>query len=314
MTQINVAVIGTGAMARAHAKAFKDINEVELVGVMGRDIGKLNSFGDDFRIDLRTDSINDLYKKTKADILVVAVSELSAKSILSEAAGYPWKILAEKPTGISLEEAYLLKSVFRNNPENLLVGLNRRHYSSTRLIQQEIEKTQTVRYIEILDQEDPLKALAAGRPQAVTDNWMFANSIHLVDYFTVFARGELSSITKHIEYLSKESYVINAHLTFDSGDIGQYSAVWNGPGPWSFSCTTSRERWEARPLELAQRRDGQHQVETFAIDEWDEKFKPGLRLQAQEVINEITNGYSQMPKLSDSIRSMELVAKIYDRG
>jgi predicted dehydrogenase len=301
-------------MARAHAEAFNDIAEVELAGVMGRDIEQLDSFGNDFKISVRTDSINELYFKSKADILVVAVSELSAKHILQEAAEYPWKILAEKPTGITLHEAYELQSIFRGFPEKLLVGFNRRHYSSTRQIQQGLEHSQSARYIEIVDQEDPIAALASGRPKKVTDNWMFANSIHLIDYFTFFGRGEVTSISKQITYLSKESYVLNARLSYSSGDSGQYTAVWNAPGPWSFSCLTYEERWEARPLEVARKRDREHREEILPIHDWDLKFKPGLRLQAEEVINEITNGFSQMPQLTDSIKSMELVAKIYDRG
>jgi molybdopterin-guanine dinucleotide biosynthesis protein A len=52
------------------------------------------------------------------------------------------------------------------------------------------------RLIQIFDQEDLDEAMADGHPQNVLDDWMYANSIHLVDLFRVFARGKILSIKK----------------------------------------------------------------------------------------------------------------------
>lgn len=310
-----VAFIGTGAMARAHAEAFQDIPNVELVGAMGRNLENLSSFTSQFNIPIMADTVGQLYRQTNADLVVVAVSELSAKTLIEAAAQYSWDILAEKPTGINLNEAYNLRIALGGATEKLFVGFNRRHYSSTRQMFDSINSIENgVRYIEVCDQEHPLNAETAGRPKQVTENWMFANSIHLIDYFNLFARGEISSLTRRITELSSNSFVLNAEMGFESGDVGYYTAVWNAPGPWGFKCWAGNTFWESRPLERAISRTGDGPEVELKVHEWDIRFKPGIRMQAEEVIHHIENGTSKVPKLSDSIKTMEIVDRIYNMG
>lgn len=314
---VGVAFIGAGAMADAHALAFQDINNVELVGICARNEERRSRFASKFGIKVETATVSELFELTRADLVVIAVSELAATEIITDASEHPWLILAEKPAGITLGEANELAEIFKYRPEQLRIGYNRRHYSSTRLVLNELNAAgDGPRYIEIRDQESPLLAINQGRPKRVTDNWMFANSIHLVDYFNVFARGELTQISRKITSLDADSYVLNAELSFDSGDSGSYSAIWNAPGPWSFGCWANDMHWEARPLEQIVRRvfGGPPAGEKIEADRWDNAFKPGIRMQAEKAIQEVVSGGSGLPTILDSLKSMSLVSAIYERG
>ncbi len=76
-----------------------------------------------------------------------------------------------------------------------------------------------------------------------------------------------------------------AKIAFDSGDVGLYEGIWNGPGPWACTVTTPRRRWEMRPLEKAVFQNaGERKLNPVEPHAWDGAFKPGSRLQAERVV------------------------------
>ena len=105
MDVIKVVIMGAGYMAREHAKAISDIDGVSIVGAMGRSRAKSAiTFCSEFGIDVYAETLAELYEKTQADALVIAVNELSSPAIVMEALNFPWIILAEKPISLNLEE------------------------------------------------------------------------------------------------------------------------------------------------------------------------------------------------------------------
>jgi hypothetical protein len=123
----------------------------------------------------------------------------------------------------------------------------------------------------------------------------------------------LLNISHEVEWNSSNPFYILAKLEYDSGDIGIYEAIWNAPSPWSVNIITKEKRFEMSPLEkISTQNYGSRSKIELAIDEWDIKFKPGLRLQAQILINSLNkNESSSLPTLSDSIKTMTLINKIY---
>ena len=57
---------------------------------------------------------------------------------------------------------------------------------------------------------------------------MYANSIHLIDNFTHFRRGAITDVTVTSPWVQDAPGTVLATIHYDSGDIGQYQAVWNG--------------------------------------------------------------------------------------
>jgi predicted dehydrogenase len=310
----SVAFVGAGNMTTEHLKSFKDIIDVDLVGIYSRTKSKSIGLANTYGIMHVYDSITEMFLNGKPDLVVISVPELALNGVVREAFQFSWTCLIEKPAGYNLADAKEILELANKNSSKVFVALNRRHYSSTLEVQKLISESNEPRVIIIQDQEDPKSALVAGQPELVTKNWMYANSIHIIDYFQIFARGELVN-TEIIEpYNPNSPFFVHAKLTFKSGDIGIYQAFWNAPGPWSVVVNTQSKRYEMKPLEKSfiQEYRNRNLVE-LPVNSWDLEFKPGLRRQAQEVVNSILihEYVSDLPTLEEAFMAMKITHSIY---
>lgn len=309
---IKVVIIGAGYMAREHARAISNIDGVCIVGAMGRNKTKIQSFCGDFSIDVCAETVSELYKKTQANALVIAVNELSSPAIVMEALNFPWIILSEKPVSLDLEEAQQIEKKRMALKRKLFVAMNRRHYGSTIAARELLDSDNNTRVVEIHDQENTLAALASGSPKEVVSKWMVANSIHLIDYFSVFCRGKLCNL-QFIEKLNtKKPFLTMAILRFDSGDLGIYTAFWNAPGPWSVKITTREQLLEMRPLEgLEQQVFPEKSKNRISLPAVDKEYKPGIYRQAEQLIAATKSQDHSLPSLIDYLETHKLVEKLY---
>ena len=309
---VNVAIVGAGYMAKEHIRAFKDIPNVTVSGITSRTRSRAEALASEFRIGGIFNSIPEMYEKAPADLVIVAVPELETNAICRACFEFPWYALVEKPVGYNLADAEEIESQARAARARVFVALNRRNYSSTITALHDLQTIEGRRFIHVQDQEDQIRALEAGQPKNVVDNWMFANSIHIIDYLVIFGRGNVVKVNKIMPWDPKHPWLVLAQIEYDSGDIGYYEAVWNSPGPWSASILTTDKRWELRPLEKASYQSaGQRTLETVVIHEWDQLFKPGLRRQADLAIQEVRGQKTSLPTLQEALRTMNLIQEIY---
>lgn len=310
-----VAFIGAGYMCSEHLKAFKNVPGVQLAGIQSRTKDRAAKLAQEFSVPLVCDSVAELYDKTKADLVVVSVPELSVREVCLDAFQHPWTSLIEKPAGYDLADAQRILANATALKRQAFVALNRRHHSSTRLVLADLAQQKGARLIHVYDQEDQIAARKAGQPELVVQNWMYANSIHMIDYFSILGRGNIISVDPIVPWSPQNPSFVIAKISYDSGDIGIYEAVWNGPGPWAISVTTQEKRWEMRPLEQASSQPyGSRKLEPASIHEWDTAFKPGLRVQAEEAVKAAKRKPNGLPSLEDAMKSMKLAAEIYGLG
>lgn len=311
MKKWKVAIVGAGYMAQEHAKALSSIDAVELVGVCGRTRRRAEALAAAHGVPAYQ-SVAKMFADTKADAVVVAVNELSMPDVCAECFEFPWVCLLEKPVGVDLATARRIRDQGRHADVRAFVALNRRSYSAARQALRELECDDSPRLISVLDQESQDAARAAGQPEEVVRNWMYANSIHLIDYFSFMARGDVVSIEHGARWTPGAPRFVAATIGFSSGDVGVYQAVWNAPGPWSVTITNSNVRLEMRPVErLAIQRLGERRLTDIEPEVIDTEYKPGLRYQAEQLIAILEGRKTSLATLDDSMRSMELCAQIY---
>ena len=308
-----VAFVGAGNMAAAHIRVFRDIPGVELSGIFSRTTSRAESLAKELEVGVVCTSIPELYEKTKANLVVIAVPELSVRAVAQECFTYPWACLIEKPAGYNVADAEAITASARSAGSRAFVALNRRHYSSTRVVLQDLASNIGPRFIHVQDQEDIIGALKSGQPKLVVENWMYANSIHLIDYFSILGRGKVTEVEPFVRWNPDEPGFVAAKILFESGDIGLYQAVWNAPSPWAVAVTTHAKRWEMRPLEQAAfQLYGQRKLEPVASHEWDQEFKPGLRRQAELAVRAAMGAATpELPTLEEALASMRLAQAIY---
>jgi len=299
-------------MAREHLRAFGAIPYVSLTGIHSRTRSKAEQLAAEFNVSTVSDSIAELYEASQADLVVVAVSETDVESVGMECFEFPWAVLLEKPPGLDVAEAERMNSAANDRGRMALVALNRRFLSSTMTVLADLESMEGRRHIRVQDQEDEAQAKTIGHPPAVIENWMYANSIHLIDFFSLFGRGNITRVSPVLCWDPDEPRLVAATIEFDSGDTGLYEAVWNAPGPWSVSVTTSEKRWELKPLEIASfQLAGQRQSVSVPMHQRDEDFKPGFKLQAESAVAAAMGEPSDCPTLADGLKTMRLIQSIY---
>ena len=257
-------------------------------------------------------SVTELHDITKADLVVVTVPELAMNAVSRACFEYPWTILLEKPAGYNFADAVDIEAAARSRNCRVFVAFNRRYYSSTQTVLSDLKKLTGQRFIRVQDQQDQMSALQAGQPKTVVDNWMYANSIHVIDYFLMLGRGKICAVESIIPWNPDEPRYVLAKVSFDSGDVGLYEGIWSGPGPWAVSVNTLDKRWEMRPLEQATFQiAGQRKIKVVESHPWDTKFKPGLRLQAEKAVAAAKGDVNDLPTLQNAKGSVRLVKDIF---
>lgn len=307
---LSVSFIGAGGMFREHAKAFAAIDGVVLGGIHSRTRGRAEAAAAEFGIAVVAESIDELFERTRSQVVVVAVPELSLESVASQAFRYDWTCLLEKPAGYNLEQAEAIAAAATG--KRVYVALNRRFNSSTHSVLAGLTDAGGARFVNAYDQQSVADALAIGHPPAVAANFMYANSIHVIDLIRVFGRGGMRSVRPVVPYDPDRPGVVVARIEFDSGDLALYQGIWDGPGPWSLTVTTPRARWELRPLERASvQRKGERALTPIDPDPADTKFKAGFLRQAEQVVAAVRGASSSAPTIHDALESMRLVGAIF---
>lgn len=311
---VRVGLVGTGYMAREHMRAFSQVASV--VGVVGRTSVSARRFAEETSIDSSFDSIPRLLDECQPDLLVVAVPELVLPSVMSSALAQPIALLVEKPIGKDLAVAEKLTQRVNELGAPAYVALNRRHYASTQRVVEALGASSgSARMVQVLDQEDQRAARLAGQPEDVVTNWMFANSIHLVDLMRFLCRGTVESVQVLSHWRPDSPALVAGLVEFSSGDMAIYEAMWNRPGPWSCAVTTQSSRLEMRPLErLSTQADGDRTAHSVDLGDSDLQFKPGLLNQAEQAVRMVSGQSHSLPDFNDALESMRLVAALYGLG
>jgi predicted dehydrogenase len=307
-----VAIIGAGAMAHEHLRAFQDVPGVEIAGLYSRTRSRAASLASMHGVTVVCASVAELYERTRAELVVVAVNVSELAVVTCACLEFPWTVLTEKPIGYNLEEAQTVQRVAESKQRRVLVALNRRFLSSTRAALADLKLRDGPRYIRVQDQQSLDQAAASGHPRIVLDNWMYANSIHVIDYLRTFGRGPVKNITPIVPWNPDDPRIVLAKIEFQSGDLGLYEGIWDGPGPWSVSISTADTRWQLCPLERAgfQTR-GERGLQPIEPSRWDQDFKPGFRLQAEMAVNATLGKPSSAPLLDDAMETMKIIDGIF---
>lgn len=317
MNQTKVAFVGAGYMASEHARAFKALDGVVMAGVASRSAQRAEVLARQYAMPV-FGSVDELFAETEANIVVVAVNEMQMREVAIKCFSFPWTVMLEKPAGYDLNDAReIIRSARQAGALNrIYVALNRRGYSSVQKAKDVLRDCEGPRFIRVCDQQDQsILAASYNVPAKVIENYMFANSIHLVDYFRIFGRGEVSKVEIVSPWTPGSPGWVVAHVIFSSGDQGLYEGIWNGgPGPWATTISTREKYVEMRPLEkIGLQLKGSRSLDWLDTCEHDTAYKPGLLWQAKQAVRAARGEATELATIEDAFASMELVAQIFSQ-
>jgi predicted dehydrogenase len=311
MKQVKIAFIGTGYMANEYAKVLTEEfkKETQLVGAINRSSKNIIKFIKRYKIQRHFTSLKQMMELSKPDIVIVCVNELSTYKTLKILSNYKCKSLVEKPIGINFDESKKILKLKKNKNFTPIICLNRRHYSSILNAQKIISKDKSVRIIKIFDQENALIAKKSGKPTKVVKNWMYANSIHMIDLAYLFARGEIKKIKRLNKTNILKEGIVSTIIYFDSGDIVYYNCIWNRPAPWSVQISTKDYFVQLKPIEkLSYLFKNKKNWISIKNSNFDNKYKPGIYHLLRQVLRKRKKN---LKNLSYSHKLMKLIRKIY---
>jgi predicted dehydrogenase len=308
--ECRVGFVGAGATTREHMRAFRDVPGVTLAGLVSRTLQRAHELGGELGVPV-FESI-EMLALMAPDLVVIAVPvAVTADVVRACLAHKRWTILVEKPPAIDLAHALALKAEAAGR--RVFVALNRRCIAVTVEVRDALAAAPPgPRFVHVQDQQNLERARAAGHPPEVVAAWMYANSIHLVDYFAVLARGPVAHVEPVVPWRADRPGPVVARIDFASGDVGLYHALWDAPGPWAVTVTVPSRRWELRPLEQGTTQALGEPQRILPAHAWDSAYKPGFRLQAERAVRAAAGEDAGLATLDDAIETMQLVAKLYD--
>jgi len=323
MHEIKTGIIGASKVAEEYVKIAKlRNNSLNLIGIVGRKSLKSKRLAAKYKIKYSSNNINELLK-FNLDLIIVAVDIASTINVAKKLKDFKGFILFEKPLGKNYIETKKIVKFLYKNKLNCYVALNRRSYQNVEMVYKEIKKDNSKKFLSIYDQQDLKIVKKAGHKFKILQNWMYANSVHLIDLLVFMAQSKPVKITSEKINLQK-GYLINSKVIFKNGNIGYYNAIWNRPGPWSLNISTSMTHYEFSPLETLKVRSSLNlRKKTIYIEKT--KYKPGFLRQINNLIkifnlkktNKSINNlgknknFNIIPNIEEYLKLSLIIKKIY---
>ena len=304
--KFKIALIGAGYMAEEYLKIFSK-KKIICEAIFSRTSIKSKILKKRYKIKKIYTSLNDLKNDNNINALIIAINEEFLKKILNKLDLNRYRILCEKPIGVNYVETKNIISKIKN--KNIYVSLNRRFYSSNQKAKDLIDKYKGKRLISIRDQQ-----IQNFRTKIVNKNLMYCNSVHLIDYINIYARGKLIKIQKLKKFKNKNFSENLTRLIFSSKDEVLYHCNWNSPGPWSVNIIQKNHSIEMKPLEnlVQEKIINDKRIRIFHNkSKIDCEFKPGLFYQVSEFIKMLENKDHKLVNLKDYFSTVKLIKKIY---
>jgi UDP-N-acetyl-2-amino-2-deoxyglucuronate dehydrogenase len=128
--KLGFGIIGCGWVADAHAWGVKALEneDVELVAVADRDLGKANELGDRFGVDVRLADYIELLDRDDIDAVSVCLPDFLHAEAVIAAAERGKHILCEKPLSLDLASADEMLAACEKAGVNLGIVFNHRYF------------------------------------------------------------------------------------------------------------------------------------------------------------------------------------------
>ena len=282
-------LVGAGGMARDYEKVLQSL------GVSHTVIGRGDHSSAQFEAATGVPVIRGGLERHLATgveapaqaIVCVGVEHLASATTQLLQAGVR-QILVEKPAGLFPREIRALHALSGASGATVMVGYNRRFYSSVLMAQQLIAEDGGVSsyHFEFTEWSHVIRGLA--KAPGVKEHWFLCNSSHVVDlaWFLGGVPEELSCYrTGDLDWHPSASGFAGAGIS-ESGAVFSYQANWAAPGRWSVEMLTKSRRLVLRPLESLQVQEtGSVALTPVVIDDaLDREFKAGLFRQTRQFL------------------------------
>lgn len=309
--KINLVIIGAGNMANEYLKVARTFKEINIFGIYSRTYKKALKLKNKYKINKIYKSLSEIKKCKICDILIVCVSAENNEKIYKFFLKSKLNILAEKPISLDFKSSKQIIDKSKKLKSKIFVALNRRYFDSNIYLKKIIKKMKGKRILEVFDCQNKNRYEKLGHNKKVINSLMYANSIHLIDYFNMLCRGKVKRIVKM--KFSRKIPIVIAKIMYSSGDIGIYYANWNRHLKWKIKLTVNEKiEFVLQPLET---------IKAYKISNnklilsksFPSKYKDGLKNMLQDLIYNFYNKNNDLISLNKHFTTIKLIKDIYGK-
>ena len=287
---VDILLIGCGYMGREYAKVLLALDKK--ITVVGNSTEGAEEFEHVTGITAISGGIERAFDKLPCmpEYAIVATPiPVLARNVVSLIEHGVKHILVEKPGGNSLDDVRNVSEMATVNGASVYVAYNRRFYASTQKALEIIEEDGGVSsfLFEFTEWSDKIEALES--PQSIKENWLLANSSHVID-LAFFLGGhpiEMCSYVSGSLGWHPNGSIYSGAGRSDKDALFSYHANWTAPGRWSVEVLTNKHRLYFKPMEKLQIQELNSIMVTDERidDELDISFKPGLYKQTEAFLS-----------------------------
>ncbi len=232
MAKIRVGFIGCGGRnRRGHMGHMSEFEDVEMVAVCDPVEEARNGAADQYGIEARYASIDEMLDAGGIDAVVVATpAHLNGEAALP-CLERGVDTLLEKPPGMSVAEATVLRDTAMRTGAKGMVGFQRRFHPMVLEARALIEERGPVTQILGEFHKSMTGTEASGKfPEAILDNVLLETPIHSIDLVRAVAGSDVAEVHSVVRRaLSSHKDVHAALVVFENGCVAQIAANYTGP-------------------------------------------------------------------------------------
>lgn len=310
---ISVLLVGAGYMGKEYCKVLK-AQSVEFA-VVCRSEASADKFSDEMGIRAIAGGVANalLTLEVIPQYAVVAVNvDQLANTVITLIQHGIKDILVEKPAGLNRKDIENVYRIAAEAKASVYVAYNRRFYAATEKALEIITQDGGVSSVNFEFTEWGYTVEETSHPAEVKEEWLLANSSHVID-LAFFFGGEPAEMSSYhagsLSWHSRASKYAGSGVT-NKGVLFSYQANWNAPGRWAVEVLTNEHRLYFRPMErLSIQNKGSVKVEDVVIDDHlDVDFKPGLYKQVQAFLSEEKD--TRLLAIADQVKHLEFYERI----
>lgn len=307
-----VLLVGAGRMGRAYCSVLKALGRDFFV--VGNSLDGVQEFQAETGCNAAAGGLKSFLENTehkfKIGIVSTPVERLAdhASQLIDHGVE---KLLVEKPAGLSAAEVEVLDVLAREKNIEIIVGYNRRCFSSVLTAKKMIDEDGGVISFDFeISERSHLIEDSSFHP-SVKAKWLVANSSHVIET-AFFIGGRPTDYrfyqTGELKWHPSASIFYGAGQT-NSGALFSYRGNWSAPGRWSLDVNTANRRFIFCPFEeLHILQKGETTAKKMELDnKHDEDFKPGLFLQTRQFLDGETGS---MCSISEQLEMMQLYSEM----
>ncbi len=285
-----LALVGYGRIAPKHLQAFRALG-AEFVACCNRSPEGRQKAEREGGIPRTYARIDEMLGQERPDGVVCCASTDQVYSAALEILPHGLPTLLEKPPGTSWDEFQHLCQLSEKTGTEVMVALNRRHYSVLRKAIEDAGGLENITAVFIEWSEDPQHLLNRGFSLDQISRMVFGNTLHGLDLLTFLAGPVSVPATVGLDFGQPLRWMMALQGVSQRGALATFNSTWDSPGRWRVSFCSRGRRYVFAPLEACQVSEiGVKETRTIAPDDVDTRFKPGFYSQASAFLDAIGSG------------------------